>query len=80
MTHSIPEPMRSPSARRSARFIHTGDWKIDPAPAGIGPMRRSPLPRLGEEGVLAMMCDSTNAMREGVSPSEKDVARESRSR
>jgi ribonuclease J len=56
--------------------IHTGDWKLDPAP-GIGPAIDSDrLAALGEEGVLALVSDSTNAIRAGSSPSEGDVAKE----
>lgn len=74
VTHSIPEPVSLAVRTPLGTFIHTGDWKIDPAPA-IGPMiDEARFRAIGEEGVLAMMCDSTNAMREGVSPSEKDVA------
>ena len=53
--------------------IHTGDWKLDPAPE-IGPMTDEARFRaLGDAGVLALICDSTNAMREGESPSEQAV-------
>src|SRR6185312_12122053 len=53
--------------------VHTGDWKIDPAPE-IGPMTDEARFRaLGERGVLALVCDSTNAMRDGDSPSEQAV-------
>ena len=53
--------------------IHTGDWKLDPAPE-IGPMTDEARFRaLGDAGVLALICDSTNAMREGKSPSEQAV-------
>jgi ribonuclease J len=54
--------------------VHTGDWKIDHAPS-LGPLTdESRFRKLGEEGVLALMCDSTNSMREGVSPSEEEVS------
>ncbi|MBE0691795.1 MAG: ribonuclease J, partial [Aquamicrobium sp.] len=54
--------------------VHTGDWKIDTAPA-IGPLTdEAKFRAFGDEGVLALVCDSTNALREGDSPSEKDVA------
>ena len=54
--------------------IHTGDWKLDPAPE-IGPLTDEARFRaIGEAGVLALICDSTNAMREGESPSEQAVA------
>jgi len=74
VTHSIPEPVSLAIRTPLGMVVHTGDWKMDPAPA-LGPMfDEARFHALGEEGVLAMMCDSTNAMREGVSPSEKDVA------
>jgi ribonuclease J len=55
-------------------IIHTGDWKIDANPS-LGPLTDEARFRaLGDEGVLALLCDSTNAMREGVSPSEEQVS------
>jgi ribonuclease J len=54
--------------------VHTGDWKIDAEPS-LGPLTdESRFRAVGDEGVLALMCDSTNAMREGVSPSEEEVS------
>ncbi len=55
--------------------LHTGDWKIDPTPVLGAPTDEAKLRTLGEEGCLALIGDSTNAVREGRSPSEKDVAR-----
>jgi ribonuclease J len=53
--------------------IHTGDWKMDPEPS-LGPLINAARFRaLGDEGVLALMCDSTNALRDGESPSEREV-------
>jgi ribonuclease J len=53
--------------------IHTGDWKIDPAPT-LGPKTDEARFRAyGDKGVLALICDSTNALREGDSPSEEEV-------
>jgi ribonuclease J len=53
--------------------LHTGDWKFDPDPL-VGPTAdEAALRRLGEEGVLAMVCDSTNATRPGEAGSEGDV-------
>src|SRR5690606_22945938 len=53
--------------------VHTGDWKIDPAPT-IGPNTdENRFRQLGDEGVTALICDSTNALREGDSPSEQAV-------
>jgi ribonuclease J len=53
--------------------LHTGDWKLDPTPLVGPPTDEAALAKLGEEGVLAMVCDSTNAMVEGTSGSEADV-------
>ena len=53
--------------------VHSGDWKIDETP-GIGlPTDKARLAAIGEEGVLALVCDSTNILREGFSPSEAQV-------
>jgi ribonuclease J len=74
VTHSIPEPVSLAIRTPLGMVIHTGDWKIDSAPA-IGPLTdEAKFRALGDEGVLALICDSTNALREGDSPSEKDVA------
>lgn len=73
VAHSIPEPVSLAVTTPLGTFVHTGDWKIDPAPE-IGPKTDEARFRaLGERGVIAMMCDSTNAMREGESPSEQAV-------
>lgn len=74
VNHSIPEPMSLVIRTPLGNVVHTGDWKIDVEPS-LGPLTDEARFRaIGDEGVLALMCDSTNAMREGVSPSEKDVA------
>ncbi len=74
MTHSIPESNALIVRTPHGNVLHTGDWKLDPAPA-IGPATdEAKLRRLGEEGALAIVGDSTNAVREGRSPSESDVA------
>jgi ribonuclease J len=73
VSHSIPEPVSLAITTPLGTIIHTGDWKIDPAPE-IGPKTDEARFRaLGDKGVLALMCDSTNAMREGDSPSEQAV-------
>src|SRR5918994_4468240 len=73
VSHSIPEPMSLAITSPLGTVIHTGDWKLDPAPE-IGPMTDEARFRaLGEKGVLALICDSTNSMREGESPSEQAV-------
>jgi ribonuclease J len=73
VSHSIPEPVSLAITTPLGTIIHTGDWKIDPAPE-IGPKTDEARFRaLGDAGVVALMCDSTNAMREGESPSEQAV-------
>lgn len=74
VNHSIPEPMSLLIRTPLGNVLHTGDWKIDHNPS-LGPLTDEARFRaIGEEGVLAMMCDSTNAMRDGVSPSESEVS------
>jgi len=55
--------------------LHTGDWKIDPTPVIGPPTDEAKLRALGNDGCLALIGDSTNAVREGRSPSESDVAK-----
>lgn len=75
VTHSIPEPVSLAITTPLGTLIHTGDWKIDPEPE-IGPLiDQTRFTALGDAGVLALMCDSTNAMRDGESPSEEAVGR-----
>jgi ribonuclease J len=75
LTHSIPEPNAVALHTPLGTVLHTGDWKFDPDPL-IGPAYDlARLERLGDEGVLAMICDSTNAMRPGDSGSEAEVRR-----
>ena len=54
--------------------MHSGDWKIDPTPTLGLPTDAERLTAIGDEGVLALVCDSTNILRDGESPSEKEVA------
>ena len=73
ITHSIPEPNAIAIRTKLGTILHTGDWKIDPEPL-IGEVTdERALRQLGEDGVLAMVCDSTNALVEGESGSEADV-------
>ncbi|WP_105431065.1 ribonuclease J [Neorhizobium sp. T6_25] len=74
VNHSIPEPMSLVIRTPLGNVVHTGDWKIDHAPS-LGPFTdEARFRKIGDEGVLALMCDSTNSMREGVSPSEEEVS------
>ena len=75
VTHSIPEPVSLAIRTPAGLVLHSGDWKHDTDPA-LGPLTdEDRFRQLGEEGVLALICDSTNAMRDGESPSESDVSR-----
>ncbi len=75
LTHSIPEPNALLIRTSVGTVMHTGDWKLDPDPL-VGPTAdEAALVRAGEDGVLAMVCDSTNAMVPGRSGSEGDVRR-----
>ncbi|MDQ4061767.1 MAG: ribonuclease J, partial [Pseudomonadota bacterium] len=75
VAHSIPESNALAIRTPLGLVLHTGDWKLDPDPVVGPPTDQARLEALGREGVRAVICDSTNALREGVSPSEGDVAR-----
>jgi len=75
VAHSIPESQALVIRTPAGIVLHTGDWKLDPAPLVGPPTDEAALAALGDEGVLAMVCDSTNAMVEGHSGSEGDVRR-----
>jgi len=74
VTHSIPEPVSLMIRSPLGNIVHTGDWKLDDAPTLGQKTDSEHFQRLGDEGVLALICDSTNALREGDSPSEHDVS------
>ena len=76
VAHSIPEPLALAIHTPLGTVVHSGDWKIDPVPLIGWPADEKRLRELGDEGVLALVCDSTNAMRDGRSPREADVAQE----
>lgn len=73
LTHSIPEPNGLAIKTPLGTILHTGDWKIDPEPQLGAPTDDAALRRLGDEGVLAMVCDSTNVFVEGEAGSEAGV-------
>lgn len=74
LTHSIPEPNAVLIRTAAGTVMHTGDWKLDPDPV-LGPTPdEEALIKAGEDGVLAMVCDSTNALSPGRSGSEGVVA------
>jgi ribonuclease J len=75
VAHSVPEAQALAIRTRHGTVLHTGDWKLDPNPLTGLPTDEAAFARLGEEGVLAMVCDSTNALVEGHSGSEAEVRR-----
>ena len=75
MAHSIPEANALIIRTPAGTVLHTGDWKIDPTPILGDVTDEKKLRALGEEGCLALIGDSTNAVRDGRSPSEADVAK-----
>jgi ribonuclease J len=75
VAHSIPESCALAIRTPAGLVVHSGDWKIDAAPLIGRVTDEARLKALGEEGVLALICDSTNVLREGESPSETDVAK-----
>jgi ribonuclease J len=75
MAHSIPESNALIIRTPCGTVLHTGDWKIDPTPILGDVTDEKKLRALGDEGCLALVGDSTNAVREGRSPSEADVGK-----
>jgi ribonuclease J len=73
VAHSIPESMALAIRTEAGTVLHTGDWKIDETPIVGLPTDENRLREIGDEGVLALVCDSTNVTREGISPSETEV-------
>jgi ribonuclease J len=75
VAHSIPESCALAIRTIAGTVLHTGDWKTDPTPIVGLPTDEKRLQAIGDEGVLAMVADSTNIFRDGVSPSEADVGK-----
>jgi ribonuclease J len=73
LTHSIPEPNALSIETPLGRIFHTGDWKIDPDPLVGKDFDHEGVTALGDAGVLAMVCDSTNVFEEGEAGSELSV-------
>ena len=74
VTHSIPEANAVVLRTRFGTVVHSGDWKLDPDPVVGALSDTDALRALGGEGVLALICDSTNALEPGHSGSEAQVA------
>ncbi|MDE2064719.1 MAG: ribonuclease J, partial [Bradyrhizobium sp.] len=75
VAHSIPESHALAIHTAAGIALHTGDWKLDPTPVTGPPTDERRLRELGASGVLALIGDSTNAVRDGRSPSETEVAK-----
>ena len=73
VTHSVPQSQALVIRTPYGTILHTGDFKLDPRPMIGPPTDEAAFTALGDEGVLAIVCDSTNAMVEGHSGSEGDV-------
>ncbi len=74
VNHSIPAAMAVALHTAAGTIIHTGDFKVDYTPTWGGPIDLSAFARLGSEGVLCLMADSTNASRPGSTPTEQTVS------
>jgi ribonuclease J len=75
VAHSIPESNALAIRTSFGLTLHTGDWKLDDTPFIGDRTDEARFRALGDEGVLALVCDSTNVLRDGRSPSETDVAK-----
>ena len=73
LTHSAPEMQALMIRTAAGNIMHTGDWKFDPDPVVGTVSDLDVLKKCGDEGVLALVCDSTNVFNEGISGSEGDV-------
>ncbi len=73
LTHSIPEPNAVVIRTDFGTVLHTGDWKFDPDPLVGDLADMEGLVKLGGDGILAMICDSTNVFQPGTSGSEADL-------
>ena len=73
LTHSILEPNGLSITTPEGVILHTGDWKVDPNPLIGNKVDEKKLRSIGEKGVIAMICDSTNVFSPGRAGSENDV-------
>jgi ribonuclease J len=74
VAHSIPESNAVAIRTEFGLVLHTGDWKLDDTPVAGDTTSPEAFTALGDEGILALVCDSTNVLREGRSPSESEVS------
>ncbi len=77
VAHSIPESCSLLVSTSIGRVVHTGDWKLDSDPVSGPPTDVKRFKTIGadKKGPLALICDSTNALKDGISPSERDIAK-----
>ncbi|MEM9369692.1 MAG: ribonuclease J [Pseudomonadota bacterium] len=73
ITHSIPEASMLAIHTPKGTVVHSGDFKLDPSPQMGEPVDLAPYEALGQAGVLAFACDSTNVFLDGVSRSEEEI-------
>ena len=73
MTHSIAEPSGLKITTPLGTVFHTGDWKLDPAPVIGQPTDIATITQMGDDGLLAMVCDSTNVFVDGEAGSETEA-------
>ena len=73
LTHSIIEPNGLKIDTPAGTIFHTGDWKVDPNPLVGNKINETKLKKIGDDGVIAMICDSTNVFSIGRAGSEADV-------
>ena len=76
LTHSIPEQNALAIRTEHGCVLHTGDWKIDPQPLLGNTTNENRLKEIGKEGILALICDSTNVFDQGFTGSEGNVRNE----
>ncbi|MBB2962713.1 ribonuclease J [Methylobacterium sp. R2-1] len=74
VAHSIPESNAVAIRTEHGLVLHSGDWKLDDTPVAGASTSPEAFTALGDEGVIALVCDSTNVLREGRSPSEAEVS------
>ena len=73
VTHSIPEPSAVLLKTKFGNIFHTGDWKFDDKPLVGEITNTASLKKLGDDGILALVCDSTNVFESGSSGSEGNL-------
>ncbi|MEZ4180060.1 MAG: ribonuclease J [Candidatus Doudnabacteria bacterium] len=75
VNHNIPDSVGLAIQTPIGKVVHTGDWKFDHTPVNEVPTEFNKIARFGEENILALMSDSTNAIKPGYSKSEKEIGK-----